>query len=122
MAQLDVTELLCDPDFVDEVQHVSRRSQVNSFGENIITQVSEPTVGSVQPADGKTIERLPENLRVSNLMSFWLQGTIVASAPGKYTDILVFRGQRFQVVTVFDWTTWGAGWCEGLCIAEVPAP
>ncbi len=122
MPQLDVTELMTDPDFVDEMIQVSRQSRVDAYGVNHLTECKNETVGSVQPADGKLIERLPEAERVHNLMSFWMQGTIVASAPGKYTDILIFQGQRFQVKTVFDWSTWGAGWCEGLCVAEVPAP
>lgn len=121
MAQLDVTELMTDPDFVDAMIQVSRTTRTNSYGENVLTECNVNTVGSVQPADGKVIARLPEAERISNLMSFWLQGTIVASAPGKYTDILIFRGQRFQVKTVFDWSTWGAGWAEGLCVAEVPS-
>lgn len=121
MPQLDVTELMTDPDFVDEMIQVSRLSRVDSLGQNVLTECRNETVGSVQPADGKLIERLPEAERVHNLMSFWLQGTIVASAPGKYTDILIFQGKRFQVKTVFDWSAWGDGWCEGLCVAEVPA-
>jgi hypothetical protein len=68
------------------------------------------------------LQRLPEALRVANLRSFWVRGKIVATEPGKYSDILVFEGQRFQVQTIFDWTNWGAGWCEGTCVAEVPAP
>lgn len=122
MAQLDVTELMTDPDFVDVMFQVSRKSATNSYGEIIITECRNKTVGSVQPADGKTVERLPEAERISNLMSFWINGTIVAAEPGKYTDILIFKGQRFQVKNVFDWTTWGRGWCEGLCVAEIPAP
>jgi galactose-6-phosphate isomerase len=121
MANIDVTELYCDPDMVDEMIQISRVSRVNSFGENVITECENPSVGSIQPADGKVIERIPEAERIANLMSFWMNGTIVASAPGKYTDILVFRGKRFQVKTVFDWTNWGAGWSEGLCVAEMPA-
>lgn len=119
--QLDVTELMSDPDFVGEMTQVSRVSRANEHGENIITECKVNTVGSVQPADGRMIERLPEAERIGNFMSFWMKGTIVASAPGKYTDILVFQGQRFQVKTVFDWSTWGSGWCEGLCVAGVPA-
>ena len=119
--QLDITELMTDPDFVGEMLQISRISQANSLGENIITQCTTVTVGSVQPASGKMIERLPEAERIGNFMSFWLKGVIVASAPGKYTDILSFQGQRFQVKTVFDWSTWGAGWSEGLCVAEVPS-
>lgn len=121
MGRIDVTELLTDPDFVGPIQLVSRVPSINSRGENILSESSLCTVGSVQPASGRAIARLPEALRVANVSSFWFKGKIVASAPGKYSSILVFEGQRYQVQTVLDWTNWGAGWCEGTCVAEVPA-
>ncbi len=121
MAQVNVTELLSDPDFVDVILLVSRVPQINSFGENSVVETILNTVGSVQPASGRVINRLPEALRVANLSSFWFKGTIVASAPGKYSSILVFKGVRYQVQTVMDWSNWGQGYCEGTCVAEVPA-
>lgn len=121
MSRIDITDLLSDPDFVDEIQMVTRRPQINSFGENILTETVLVTVGSVQPASGRAIARLPEALRVADISSFWFKGVIVASSPGKYSSILVFKGRRYQVQTVLDWSTWGQGWCEGTCIAEVPA-
>lgn len=121
MARIDVTELLTDPDFVDAIELIDRRPAVNSFGENTLAETCLKSIGSVQPASGRAINRLPEALRVANISSFWFKGTIVASAPGKYSSILVFKGQRYQVQTVMDWSNWGAGWCEGTCVAEVPA-
>jgi galactose-6-phosphate isomerase len=121
MAQIDVTDLLSDPDFVDILCLVTRKPSINSFGENILQEVSVSTVGCVQPASGRVIQRIPESLRVSNMSSFWLKGEIIASAPGKYSSIIVFKGKRFQVQTVFDWTNWGQGYTEGVCVAEVPA-
>lgn len=122
MAQVDVTELLHDPDFIDPIQLINRKPSVNLYGENLIEETPIHSVGSVQAATGNAIQRLPEALRVGNFSSFWFQGTIVASAPGEYTSILVFKKTRYQVKAVFDWTNWGQGWCEGLCVAEVPAP
>jgi len=121
MAQVDVSELMHDPDFVDKMIVIERKTTVNSKGENVLEECLIPSVGSVQPASGKTLFRLPEEFRVANVSSFWFQGSIIASAPGKYSSIIVFRGQRFQVQTVFDWTNFGAGWVEGTCVAEVPA-
>jgi hypothetical protein len=120
--RIDVSEVLLDPDFVDDVVHITRVSTTNGLGENVIQECRNNTFGCVQPANGKTINRLPELFRVANLMSFWLQSKIVTSEPGKYSDLLVYRGQTFQVQNVFDWTSWGEGWCEGTCIAQVPAP
>lgn len=121
MAQIDVSELLHDPDFVDKMTVISRTTTTNSKGENNLAECPVTSVGSVQPASGKTLFKLPEEMRVANVMSFWYQGQIVATAPGKYSSIIVFKGVRFQVQTVFDWTNFGAGWCEGTCVAEVPA-
>lgn len=122
MADLDVTELLSDPTFVDPIKVITRVPTVNSKGENTLFESSRDTIGSVQPASGKTLMRLPEAMRVANVSSFWVKGEIVTSAEGKYPAQLAFRGRRFNVQLVFDWTNAGSGWSEGTCIAEVPAP
>lgn len=121
MAQINVSELLSDPDFVDPVQLVTRTSAKNFLGENEITERAVNTVGSVQPASYKTVQKLPEALRVADVMSFWLKGTIIATAPGKYSSILVFKCKRYQVQTVADWSNFGEGYTEGTCVAEVPS-
>lgn len=122
MSRVDVSELMHDPDFVDNIQLAVRTPAVNSLGENIVSEICVNAIGSVQPATGDLIKRLPDMLQTSNVLSFWFQGEIVTSDPGKYTSVLIFKGRRFQVQMVFDWTSWGAGWSEGLCVAERPAP
>ena len=121
MARLNVDELLTDPDLVDPIILVRRTSTVDNLGRNQIAETQIKTIGSVQPAQGKIVSRLPESLRVANIRSFWIKANITASAPGAYSDILIFGGQRFQVQTVMDWSNFGEGYSEGTCVAEVPA-
>ena len=121
MSRVDVSELMRDPDFIDNVVQVSRVQSIDLFGQSQITECSVNTVGSVQPSNFKEIQRIPEALRVADMMSFWIQGTIVATAPGKYTDILVFKGKRYRVISVVDWSAWGEGWSTGACVAELPS-
>jgi hypothetical protein len=121
MAQIDVTELFTDPDFVDPMQVITRYPLVDDYGENYIKETVLDTVGCIQPADGRTMNKLPDSMKVANVSSFWFKGQIVATAACKYSSVLVFRGVRYQVQNVFDWTNWGAGWTEGTCVAEVPA-
>lgn len=121
MAQINVADLLADPDFIDPMSIVKRKTSVNSKGENVLNEICVETYGSIQPASGKTIQRLPEAFRVANVSSFWVKGEITVSGPGIYSDVLVFHGKRYQVQLVFDWMNWGEGWCEGTCVAEVPA-
>lgn len=120
MGQIDVAELLLDPDLVDPVILIRRTPDVDEYGENKLCEQSFPGYGSVQPASGRTIQRLPELLRVANVMSFWVQGQIISDGTCKYPDIIVWKGQRFAVQVVFDWTNWGTGWSEGVCIREKP--
>lgn len=120
-SQIDVTELMVDPDFVGPMSIVHRTPTTNTYGENSLSEVTVNTFGSVQPASGKTIQRLPEALRVANVSSFWVKGEIVADGSVTYPDILVFGTKRYQVQYVFDYTNWGAGWCEGTAVAEKPS-
>jgi hypothetical protein len=122
MALIDITELLTDPDYASPIAIVTRVPSVNFLGENYLNETTKMTWGCVEPANGKSISRLPESLRVSNLMSFWIRGVIVTSEPEQYPAILLFKGNRFQVKIVFDWSGWGSGWSEGLCVAQAIAP
>lgn len=123
MANIDVSDVILDPEFSSPIQIISRIPVQNSLGENKLTETVRKTYGCVQPADGKTIERLPEGLRVADIQSFWVKGrnVIVASSPGKYSSVLVFQGMRYQVQHLFPWGHFGQGFQEGVCIAEKPA-
>ena len=121
MAQVDVTELLADPDFIDPIVIIRRTTHVNDFGENKLKEESFPTFGSVQPIDGKTLQRLPDNLRVANQKHFFVKGPIVSDGTCKYPDVLVRNGVRYAVQAIFDWSNWGAGWSEGTAVQEKPA-
>lgn len=121
MAQISVTELMTDPDFVDQMQLVTRTPIVNARGENQLQESAINSIGSIQPISGRVVQKMPESFKVENVQSFWFKGKIIASAPGKYSSILVFKGFRYQVRLVFDWSHFGEGYTEGLCVAEVPA-
>jgi hypothetical protein len=121
MAQIDVTELLLDPDFVDPIQVIRRATTVNQYGENVLVETTINTYGSVQPANFKELQRLPESLQAHDVRSFYLNLEIVQDASTAYPDVLVFKGKRYQVQTAAPWLNFGAGWNQGVCVGEVPA-
>lgn len=120
MANIDITELLSDPDFVDQVVLVHRTPVVNALGENVLTSTRVGTIGSVQPASGKTLARLPDALRSQNVSSFWIKAEIVSDGNCKYPDVIEFRGRIYAVQNVLDYLNWGQGWTEGTCIVQKP--
>jgi len=121
MPQIDVSELMTDPDFVEPVTLITRLPKVDQYGQGYFESSALETVGSVQPASNRVVQKLPEAMRVANVQSFWIKAVIVASAPGKYASTIVYRGQTYQVQTVADWSAFGEGYTEGTCVAQEPA-
>lgn len=121
MSLVDVTEVLSDPDFVQPITVVRRIPCVDAYGQNQLQEQPTCTVGSVQPVSGKTLSRLPEALRVANVQSFWVKQSIVLDNRWTYPDLLVKNGIKFAVQMVFNWSDWGAGWSEGVCVMEKPS-
>jgi hypothetical protein len=121
VGQVDVSDTLLDPELVDPIIIVRRTPITDSYGENQLKEQGFPTYGSVQPASGKTLQRIPEALRIAGVNSFWVKGEIISDGTCRYPDVLVFRGSRYAVQVIFDWTAWGQGWAEGTCVREKPA-
>lgn len=120
MAQLDVSNLLLDPDFIDTLTLISRTATTDTYGVTQLVEVSASTVGSVQPASYKQIQRLPDALRSADIRSFFIKAEIKTNDPN-YPAIILFQGNRYQIQTVAPWLNYGSGWNEGICVAEKPS-
>lgn len=118
MAEIDVSDVLLDPDFIDRLTLIHRTESVNSFGKNVLVESSVDTVGSVQPASGKDIKRLPEGLQSSDLRAFYIKAEITTDGAGKYPDIIVFNSKRFIVQLCEPWLNFGQGWNKAICVRE----
>jgi hypothetical protein len=118
MGRIDVSDVLNDPDFVDPMIIIRRTASVTALGENSLSERKINALGSVQPASGKTLSRLPEELRIENMMSFWTNTLLSADKAGGYPDQIIYKNNRYNIKTVFDWSAWGDGWTEGLCVME----
>lgn len=121
MGLIDTTDLLVDPEFVDSLSLTHRTPTVNEAGENILTSSTVATIGSVQPISGKALQRIPQALRIRDVRSFWIRGQIISDGASQYPDLIVWQGQNYEVQLTYDWTNWGGGWTEGVCVRQVPA-
>lgn len=118
MAQIDVSDLLLDPDFVNACQLVHRTSTVGTNGKNTLVETTVDTYGSVQPASAKELQRVPEALRMSDWRAFYIKAEILADGSSQYPDLIVFNGRRYEVKSTEPWLNYGAGWNKGLCVGQ----
>ena len=121
MALIDVSSLLLDPDFVNALSLIHRHATVSSYGKTEIVETSQVTFGSVQPANAKDVQRIPEALRVADIRRFWIKAEILMDGTTQYPDIIEFQGKRFQVINTEPWLNFGSGWNTGLCVWENPS-
>jgi hypothetical protein len=119
MAKIDVSDLLRDPDFTDVITLIKRKSEVNEYGENVLTEYPCQIVAVVQGANTETMTKLPEGARLGDMVDVYYQGTLTAERKGGYADIIVYSGKRYQVKEVVeDYLNHGAGFTKAVCVLE----
>lgn len=119
MALIDVSELLTDPDFTNTVTLIRRASTVNTYGENVMTETQSTITAVVQGANTESLERVPEGVRLSDLIDVYYKGPLTAESPSGYADIIVWGGKRYQVFEVVeDFMNFGAGFTKAVCKLE----
>lgn len=119
MADIDVSDLLLDPDFTSEVTLISRAASVDEHGESVLDEVSRRVSAVVQGSQSEDLIRLPEGARLSDLITVYLRGRLHTETDDGYADVIVFDGKRYQVRTVDeDYMNFGAGYTRAICSLE----
>jgi hypothetical protein len=120
MALLDVSELLADPDFCDQITRIAR-SVTLVKGETTIAETSGMIYGSVQGAEKEDLEKVPEAAILSDIIRVYSNSRLYPERPSGYSDIIVWKGARYAVKTVpEDFMHFGGGHCMALAVKEVP--
>lgn len=119
MALIDVSDLLTDPDFTTSVTLIRRSSVVDLHGENVLTEVQSTIIAVVQGANTETIQKMPEGALLGDLITVYYAGELTAESAVGYSDIIVYRGRRYEVFEVpEDYMNHGAGWTMANCKLE----
>jgi hypothetical protein len=119
MATIDVTEVLFDPDFVDEFVVTRRVEVVSGQGRvNVTTTVVTPNpvgvVTATTPADLQRRDDLQSLGRSVNVVTtFRLRGP----GPGHQPDLLGIDGVTYTVVEVLPYTRFGPGFVEARAVS-----
>jgi hypothetical protein len=114
MPIIDVSELLSDPDFVQDFTVIRyTRSMVN--GRVVDTSGSFPAVGSIQPSSGATLRLLPEAERLGSFITVVTQTKLQPLTTTNAPDVVQWHGNNFRVRTVNDWSDYGQGFYSAVC-------
>jgi hypothetical protein len=122
---LDVTDILTDPDLADCFTVIRRENTIGNDGVGTVTPTSYcNVVGVVTAAGNQALQRLPESQlmgkTVSVVTTFRLRGATTDPVTGlQYQpDLVVWpiqNGTTFVVADLQDWSRFGAGFVEATC-------
>lgn len=120
MADIDVTELLTDPDFADQYGIIVRSATISAKGRNELTEQPLVTVtGVVQDADQETLNKYPDLATLSNVIAVWYKGRLNCESVDGYSDVILWKGKRYEAAVIDeDWMNYGAGWTKALCTLQ----
>lgn len=111
MADIDVTDLLEDPDFTSTFNVIRRPDAVGNNGRSVIAEET------IQDVEGYVMSDKPDNneRRDDSQMTMWVIDIATTfplrgATEGGQPDIVVWEGTRFTVTNVRRHATWGRGW------------
>lgn len=123
MADLDLTELMSDPDFVDKVDIRRVTESIDTdTGLPVFAEVPGTIFCSMQPARGELARMLPEGFRSDDSVIVFYKGRLTPASPaepGRSADVLLWKGCRYRIELIpEDYQNWGPGWCVHIAKRE----
>lgn len=135
MPLIDVSDILADPDIAGETFTVVRQAEdVNEYGETQVVTTQFTASGSIQPTGDNSLLReeafQAQQKTIQVITTFLLRGATqdpAGSGQLYQPDLVVWKGEKFLVRVVEDYSAYGAGMVRAECITQwfsdpAPAP
>jgi len=114
MPLLDVSDIITDPDFVDTVT-VTRTTVVTVNGRGQRSSRAFPARGVVTSSQGDTLDRQAEGRLRHGSITFHTRTRLYPGQGDTDADEITYRGQRYTVTSVNDYSAYGAGFVAAEC-------
>ena len=115
MPDIDVSELLFDPDFAETLECLRQIQTVSDRGIATNTPQSFPFFGVVTADRGTEMARLAAGSRVSGSILINTVFRLSEGLAGRDADVVIWNGARYTVVSVSNYSRYGAGFVCASC-------
>lgn len=119
MADIDVSDLMLDPDFVDlaGITVIRRPETINSQGRSVVASpvTFVGVIASVIPVPDAPMIRGPDQQNLPNLIEVHTKFLLRGVSSGFQPDIVVWNGDQFVVNKVHNYSKYGAGFVQADC-------
>ena len=116
MPNIDVTEVLSDPDFCTSGLVCTRAAQtVSAAGLGTLTPTTIKFTGVVTSDKGAVLERLAAGERIEDSITIHSKFRLRSGSLGYTADVVTWNGAQYTVSTVNDYSTYGVGFVAATC-------
>lgn len=114
MANLDVTDVLDDPDFWSDLVLIKSVIQINELGLANAISAGEPFRGVAQPPKGKGLVQTIEGDYVKADLMVWTRYPLDTGNRDDAADVIVYAGLPYLVTNAAPWL-YGPGYIQAFC-------
>lgn len=127
MPDIDLTDLLMDPEIAGEPFIVIRRQvTIDQHGRNVIASKRMNAVGSLTPTSDNSLVR--EAAFATQAKTMMVITTFALRGPSKdraangqelqfMPDVVIWRGDSYEPVVISDYSRYGAGFIQADCMS-----
>jgi hypothetical protein len=123
---LDLTFLLEDPDFATVFDVQTQVQIVTGGGLGVDTPTKTYNiVGVVTALGAKNLDRVPEGQRQEGAIQVYTMQPLSTGGAGRDADLVYWPAggtTAYTVVNVNDWSQFGSGWYEAICVLAPLSP
>jgi len=105
MANIDVSFLMDDPDFINTFEVTRYTETIDNNGRVVANTPGKQLIhGSVQAASGRTLRIMPEMSTVNGSIEIYTRFRLTTASDTTMADVVTWQGRKYEVVTVVPWT------------------
>lgn len=118
MALLDVIEAISDPMLTDMITVYRMAQTVGSNGRTTSNQTATSIYAIVQAGEGRNVNVFDGGQQVQESMNVFSTFVFIAEAEGVTGDEVEWRGRRWRVTRVVDYSNYGSGYTQAVCLLK----
>lgn len=119
MANLDVSDVLLDPDFMERGLVCNRISvKAGDNGRPIKTETTHKLSAVVTTNSGINLDRQPDGTIIKGAINLHTRFALTAGDKDHQADEITWRGQTYIVIQVLPNLHYGRGFIKAICIIK----
>lgn len=119
MCGFDMSDVLTDPDFMQQIECQPGAASVDANGRTVLTSPGWVLFrGTVTTGKGSALERSPAASRVTGSILITTRYLLRIAGENHDADRVRWKGGEYVVAELGDNSHWGAGFCVAVCIPE----